>query len=51
MLKVHVLVSYFMLVLSQVWSYIESFGLCYVVICIYGYLHPNYVLCVGFGDY
>ena len=27
-----------------------SFGLYYVVYCIYGYLHPNYVLCVGFGD-
>ena len=23
----------------------------YVVYCIYGYLHPNYVLCVGFEDY
>ena len=28
-----------------------SFGLYIVVICIYGCLHPNYVLCVGFEDY
>ena len=27
-----------------------SFGLYIVVICIYGCLHPNYVLCVGFED-
>ena len=22
----------------------------YEIICVYGYLHPNYVLCVGFDD-